>query len=70
MTSLPPDVDANSSLPEVRADDPLPPEVRAKRATKGDATVRFQSLDGRDRAMEVPRLVFTEPISTLLGAAP
>lgn len=36
----------------------------------GSATVRFQSLDGRDRAMEVPRLVFTEPISTLLGAAP
>ena len=33
-------------------------------------TVRFQSLDGRDREMEVPRLMFTEPISTLLGAAP
>jgi Protein of unknown function (DUF3375) len=32
-------------------------------------TVRFQSLDGRDREMEVPRLMFTEPISTLLGAA-
>ena len=32
-------------------------------------TVRFQSLDGRDREMEVPHLMFTEPISTLLGAA-
>lgn len=32
--------------------------------------VRFQSVDGRDRQMEVPRLMFTEPISTLLGAAP
>ncbi|WP_445165874.1 DUF3375 domain-containing protein [Mycolicibacterium sp. Dal123E01] len=31
-------------------------------------TVRFQSLDGRDREMEVPHLVFTEPISTVLGA--
>ena len=32
-------------------------------------TVRFQSLDGRDREMEVPHLVFTEPISTALGAS-
>jgi len=31
-------------------------------------TVRFQSLDGRDREMEVPRLMFTEPISSLQGA--
>ncbi len=31
-------------------------------------TVRFQSLDGRDREMEVPRLMFTQPISTLAGA--
>lgn len=31
-------------------------------------TVRFQSLDGRDREMEVPHLMFTEPISSLLGA--
>jgi hypothetical protein len=31
-------------------------------------TVRFQSLDGRDREMEVPYLVFTEPISSMLGA--
>ncbi len=35
MTSLPPEVDADSSLPEVRGDDPLLPEVRAQRATKG-----------------------------------
>ncbi|BDX32836.1 hypothetical protein TUM20985_33830 [Mycobacterium antarcticum] len=34
------------------------------------ATVRFQSLDGRDREMEIPYLMFTEPISSLLGAAP
>jgi hypothetical protein len=33
-------------------------------------TVRFQSLDGHDREMEVPHLMFTEPISSLLGAAP
>lgn len=32
--------------------------------------VRFRSLDGRDRVMDVPRLLFTEPISTMLGAAP
>ena len=32
-------------------------------------TVRFQSVDGRDRAIEVPKLVFTEPISSLQGAA-
>ena len=32
-------------------------------------TIRFQSLDGRDREMEIPHLMFTEPISTLLGAA-
>jgi hypothetical protein len=32
--------------------------------------VRFQSLDGRDRQMEVPCLMFTEPISTLAGATP
>ena len=38
--------------------------------TAESATVRFQSLDGRDREMEVPRLMFTEPISTLLGATP
>jgi hypothetical protein len=31
--------------------------------------VRFQSLDGRDRQIEVPHLMFTEPVSSLLGAA-
>jgi hypothetical protein len=31
-------------------------------------TVRFQSLDGRDREMEVPYLSFTEPVSTLMEA--
>jgi hypothetical protein len=33
-------------------------------------TVRFQSLDGRDREMEVPHLMFTGPISSVQGAAP
>jgi hypothetical protein len=32
-------------------------------------TVRFRSLDGRDREIAVPRLTFTEPISTLAGAS-
>jgi uncharacterized membrane protein len=32
-------------------------------------TVRFQSLDGRDREMEVPHLMFTEPISSMVGVA-
>jgi len=32
------------------------------------ATVRFRSLDGRDREIAVPRLTFTEPITTLAGA--
>lgn len=34
-----------------------------------EATVRFKSLDGRDRTMAVPRLMFTQPITTLAGAA-
>ena len=33
------------------------------------AMVRFQSLDGRDREMEVPHLMFTEPVSGPLEAA-
>jgi hypothetical protein len=33
------------------------------------ATVRFRSLDGRDREIAVPRLTFTEPITTLPGAS-
>ena len=43
------------------------PEDSARAAES--VTVRFQSLDGRDREMEVPHLMFTEPISSLLGAA-
>ena len=39
------------------------------RRASESVTVRFQSLDGRDREMEVPHLMFTEPISSLLGAA-
>jgi hypothetical protein len=31
--------------------------------------VRFRSLDGRDREIAVPRLTFTEPITSLVGAA-
>ncbi len=31
-------------------------------------TVHFRSLDDRDREMAVPRLMFTEPITTLAGA--
>lgn len=42
---------------------PVHPDPAAKAAT-----VRFRSLDGRDREMEVPHLMFTEPISSLLGA--
>lgn len=34
----------------------------------GSATVRFQSVDGRDREMEVPQLLFTEPVSSVQGA--
>jgi hypothetical protein len=33
------------------------------------ATVRFRSLDGRDREIAVPRLTFTEPIATIAGAS-
>ncbi len=42
---------------------------QAETASNTPVTVRFQSLDGRDREMEVPHLVFTEPISSLLGAS-
>jgi hypothetical protein len=44
--------------------------VKTDTAALESVTVRFQSLDGRDREMEVPHLMFTEPISSLLGAAP
>jgi hypothetical protein len=36
---------------------------------EGPVSVRFRSLDGRDREIEVPRLMFTEPITTLVGAS-
>ncbi|MDT5331187.1 MAG: hypothetical protein QOF31_2484 [Mycobacterium sp.] len=32
-------------------------------------TVHFRSLDGHDREIPVPRLTFTEPITTLAGAS-
>jgi len=44
--------------------------VKTDTAALESVTVRFQSLDGRDREMEVPHLMFTEPISSVLGAAP
>jgi hypothetical protein len=43
--------------------------VKTDTAALESVTVRFQSLDGRDREMEVPHLMFTEPISSLLGPA-
>jgi uncharacterized membrane protein len=42
--------------------------VKTDIAALESVTVRFQSLDGRDREMEVPHLMFTEPISSLQGA--
>jgi hypothetical protein len=38
-------------------------------AASESATVRFRSLDGRDRQIEIPYLMFTEPISSVLRAA-
>ncbi len=35
----------------------------------GSTTVRFRSLDGHDREIAVPDLQFTEPITTIAGAA-
>ncbi|KWX57147.1 DUF3375 domain-containing protein [Mycobacterium sp. NAZ190054] len=37
--------------------------------TTTSTTVRFRSLDGKDREIAVPHLMFTEPITTLVGAA-
>jgi hypothetical protein len=37
--------------------------------TTDSTTVRFRSLDGRDREIAVPRLTFSEPITALTGAA-
>jgi hypothetical protein len=42
--------------------------VKNDSALHTPVTVRFQSLDGRDREMEVPDLMFTEQISSVLGA--
>lgn len=36
--------------------------------TGRSTTVRFRSLDGRDREIAVPDLTFTEPITTIVGA--
>ncbi|GLB91912.1 DUF3375 domain-containing protein [Mycobacterium kiyosense] len=36
--------------------------------TVGSTAVRFRSLAGPDREIELPRLTFTEPITTLAGA--
>ncbi|MDG4663755.1 DUF3375 domain-containing protein [Mycobacterium sp. 236(2023)] len=38
-------------------------------AAAESTTVRFRSLDGQDREIAVPRLMFTEPLTTLAGAA-
>lgn len=35
----------------------------------GPITVRFRSTDGRDREMEVPHLMFTEPVASFTGDA-
>ncbi|GFM16333.1 MULTISPECIES: DUF3375 domain-containing protein [Mycobacteriaceae] len=40
----------------------------AAESVRESATVRFRSLDGRDREIAVPRLMFTEPITALVGA--
>jgi AcrR family transcriptional regulator len=45
------------------------PETEGADVATGSTTVRFRSLDGRDREIAVPRLAFTEPITTLAGAS-
>ncbi|MDY6996659.1 MAG: DUF3375 domain-containing protein [Actinomycetota bacterium] len=40
----------------------------AAESVSESATVRFRSLDGRDREMAVPQLMFSEPITALVGA--
>ncbi|WP_019972704.1 DUF3375 family protein [Mycobacterium sp. 141] len=42
-----------------------PRSAGATGTSTASSTVRFQSLDGRDREMEVPHLMFTEPILEL-----
>ena len=41
----------------------------AAESVRESATVRFRSLDGRDREIAVPQLIFTEPITALVGAS-
>lgn len=41
----------------------------AAESVRESAMVRFRSLDGRDREIAVPRLMFTEPITALVGAS-
>ena len=41
----------------------------AAESVRESATVRFRSLDGRDREIAVPKLIFTEPITALVGAS-
>jgi hypothetical protein len=43
--------------------------TQPNRETAESTTVRFRSLDGRDREIAVPRLTFTEPITTLAGVS-
>jgi hypothetical protein len=38
-------------------------------AVSESSTIRFRSVDGRDRQMEIPQLVFTEPVSSVLKTA-
>ncbi|VEG51814.1 Protein of uncharacterised function (DUF3375) [Mycolicibacterium aurum] len=46
------------------------PQASENDAEPGDSvTVRFRSLDGTDREIAVPDLMFTEPITTLAGVA-
>ena len=40
----------------------------AAEGVTASSTVRFRSLDGHDREIEVPHLMFTEPITTLVRA--
>ena len=40
----------------------------AAESVRESVTVRFRSLDGRDREIAVPQLMFTEPITTVVGA--
>ena len=41
----------------------------AAESVRESTTVRFRSLDGRDREIAVPQLIFTEPITALVGAS-